>query len=64
LLAPPGKVDKGSVATGAGKDGVREIKEWQAIMDHFRSLPVKNKGELRVIPVDERAAEVRAIKVG
>jgi 5'-nucleotidase/UDP-sugar diphosphatase len=64
LLAPPGKVDKGSVATGAGKDGVREIKEWQAIMDHLRSLPVKSKGELPVIPVDERAAEVRAVKVG
>jgi len=63
LLAPPGKVDKGSVATGAGKHGVREIKEWQAIMDHLRSLPVKSKGELPVIPVDERAAEVRAIKV-
>jgi 5'-nucleotidase len=64
LLAPPGTVDKGSVATGAGKDGVREIKEWQAIMDYLRDLPVKNKGELPVIPVDERAAEVRAIKVG
>jgi 5'-nucleotidase/UDP-sugar diphosphatase len=64
LLAPLGKVDKGSVATGAGKDGVREIKEWQAIMDYFRSLPVNNKGELPVIPVDARAAEVRAIKVG
>ena len=64
LLAPPGKVDSSSVATGAGKGAVREIKEWQAIMDHLRSLPVKSKGELPVIPVDERAAEVRAIKVG
>ena len=36
----------------------------QAIMDHLRSLPVKRKGELPVIPVDDRAAEVRAIKVG
>jgi 5'-nucleotidase len=33
-------------------------------MDHLRSLPVKKKGELPVIPVDARAAEVRAIKVG
>jgi len=33
-------------------------------MDHLRRLPVKNKGELPVIPVDERANEVRAIKVG
>ena len=64
LLPPPGTVDKGSVATGTGKGAVREIKEWQAIMDHLRSLPVKSAGELPVIPVDERAAEVRAIKVG
>jgi len=64
LLPPPGTVDKGSVATGAGKDAVREIKEWQAIMDYLGSLPVKSQGELPTIPVDERAAEVRAVKVG
>jgi 5'-nucleotidase/UDP-sugar diphosphatase len=64
LLAPAGKVDRSSVATGTGKDAASEIKEWQAIMDHLRSLPVKSKGELPIIPVDERAAEVRAIKVG
>ena len=64
LLPPAGTLDKDSVATGAGKDAVREIKEWQAIMDHLRSLPVKKPGELPTIPVDERAAEVRAIKVG
>jgi hypothetical protein len=46
-----------------GKTAGREIKEWQAIMDHLRSLPVKAKDELPVIPVDERAAEVRAIKI-
>jgi 5'-nucleotidase/UDP-sugar diphosphatase len=64
LLAPPGTVDKGSVATAPEKGAVREIKEWQAIMDHLRSLPVKNRGELPMIPFDARAAEVRAIKVG
>jgi 5'-nucleotidase len=64
LLAPPGKVDQSSVATAAGSGAPREIKEWQAIMDYLRDLPVKKKGELPVIPVDERAAEVRAIKAG
>ena len=64
LLPPSGTVDTGSVATGAGKGAVREIKEWQAITDYLRSLPVKVKGELPTIPVDERAAEVRAIKAG
>jgi 5'-nucleotidase len=43
---------------------LREIKEWQAIMDHLRSLPIRGKEKLPMIPVDERAAEVRAIKVG
>jgi hypothetical protein len=55
---------RANLATGARKGDVREIKEWQAIMDHLRSLPVRRKGELPVIPVDERAAEVRAIKMG
>lgn len=64
LLAPPGKVDPGSVATRAGSGAPREIKEWQAIMDHLRDLPVKSKGELPVIPVDAHAAEVRAIQAG
>jgi 5'-nucleotidase / UDP-sugar diphosphatase len=62
LLPPPGTTDAASVDHGTGKEAGREIKEWQAIMDHLRSLPVKNKGELPVIPVDDRAAEVRAIR--
>jgi 5'-nucleotidase / UDP-sugar diphosphatase len=64
LLPPRGKVDKRSIATVAKEKAAPEIKEWQAIMDHLRSLPVKSKGELPTIPVDERAAEVRAIKIG
>jgi 2',3'-cyclic-nucleotide 2'-phosphodiesterase (5'-nucleotidase family) len=32
-------------------------------MDHLRNLPVQTKGELPTIPVEERAAEVRVIKV-
>jgi 5'-nucleotidase len=70
LLAPRGTLDASSVATGAGEGtgtgngAVREVKEWQAIMDHLCRLPAKSQGELPVIPVDARAAEVRAIKVG
>ena len=64
LLPPAGTMDKASLDTVTQKGAIREIKEWQAIMDHLRSLPVKNPGELPVIPMDERAAEVRAIKVG
>lgn len=64
LLPPVGTVDKGSVATVEQSGSIREIKEWQAIMDHLRSLPARNADELPIIPVDERAAEVRAIKAG
>ncbi len=64
LLPPKSTMDQASVDTVTEKGTVREIKEWQAIMDHLRSLPVKNAGELPVIPVDERASEVRAIKAG
>jgi 5'-nucleotidase/UDP-sugar diphosphatase len=63
LLPPPGTVDKTSIATRAGKGDVREIKEWQAIMDHLRGLPVKRQGELPTIPLDDRATEVRAIRL-
>jgi 5'-nucleotidase/UDP-sugar diphosphatase len=62
LMPPKGTVDKSSIATGEGMGPLQEIKEWQAIMDHLRSLPAGNAGELPIIPVDERAAEVRAIK--
>jgi 5'-nucleotidase / UDP-sugar diphosphatase len=64
LLPPPGTTDASSVAKGVGKNAGREIKEWRAIMDRPRRLPVKTKCELPVIPTDERAAEVRAIKAG
>jgi 5'-nucleotidase len=65
LLPPAGTtVDQASVDSVTEKGTVEEIKEWQAIMDRLRGLPVKNAGELPTIPVDERAAEVRAIKAG
>lgn len=63
LLPPGGTLDRDSIASATANGTTSEIKEWQAIMDHLRSLPAK-QGELPVIPVDERANEVRAIKVG
>jgi len=64
LLPPPATIDKACVATVAKNGAVREIKEWEAIMDHLRGLPVKSPGELPVIPVDGRAAEVRVFRAG
>ena len=62
-MPPGGTTDKDSVATTTANGAISEIKEWQAIMDHLRKLPAKN-GELPVIPVDDRANEMRAIKAG
>jgi hypothetical protein len=45
-----------------GKNAGREIKEWRAIVDYLRRLPVTSKGALPTIAVDARAAEVRAIR--
>jgi 5'-nucleotidase len=64
LLPPAATIDRASVATAPEQGALREIKEWQAIMDYLRSLPVTKPGELPIIPVDERATEVRAIKAG
>jgi 5'-nucleotidase len=64
LLPPKGTVDRDSVATVTENGAVREIKEWQAVMDYLRGLPVKSGDEIPTVPVDERAAEVRAIKAG
>ncbi len=63
LLPPRGSLDGDSVATVGENGAIREIKEWQAIMDYLRGMPSK-KGELPTIPVDDRAAEVRSIKAG
>jgi 5'-nucleotidase/UDP-sugar diphosphatase len=64
LLPPRGSVDTDSVVTVAEEGAVGEIKEWQAIMDYLQSLPTRTPNELPTIPVDDRAAEVRAIRVG
>jgi 5'-nucleotidase / UDP-sugar diphosphatase len=64
LLPPSGTVDKTSLATIGEKDEIQEIKEWQAIMDHLRRLPVASGDELPTFPIDERIKEVRAIKAG
>ena len=42
LLAPAGTMDRANVAT-APEGAVREIKEWQAIMDQLRALPGQDR---------------------
>ena len=64
LLPPPATLDASSVDTTTSNGTVREMKEWQAIMDHLRNRPVQAAGELPVIQNDARAAELRAIRAG
>jgi 5'-nucleotidase/UDP-sugar diphosphatase len=62
MLAPNGiKMDKDETALTNNK--TTEIKEWQAIMDYLRKLPVKKGDKLPIIPMDARAAEIRAIRI-
>ena len=64
LLPPNGKIDKTSLATLKELGATLEIKEWQAIMDHLRRLPVVGPAKLTIFPIDDRAREVRAFKAG
>ncbi|MEI6682523.1 MAG: bifunctional UDP-sugar hydrolase/5'-nucleotidase [Bacteroidota bacterium] len=61
MLAPKG-IEMDRVETALATNQMTEIKEWQAIMDYLCKLPVKKGAKLPVVPVDKRAAEVRAIK--
>jgi len=61
ILAPQGiSMDKNGL--NMKTNTVREIKEWQAIMDYLIQLPVNKNDKLPFVPVDERAEEIRAIK--
>jgi len=62
MLAPNGIV-MDQTETALSKNSVSEIKEWQAIMNYLHQLPVNKREKLPVVPVDARAAEVRAIKL-
>ena len=63
MMASSGTVDRSSLAVGGSESAPHEIKEWQAIMDHLCRLPTTGPGELPVVPVDARAAEVRAFRI-
>lgn len=60
LLPPVELTNEAGLATGRGAGAAREIGEWQAIMNDLRKLAVNCRGELLVISVDARAAEVLA----
>jgi 5'-nucleotidase/UDP-sugar diphosphatase len=63
LLPPRHTLDASTLAIST-EDACREIKEWQAVMDHLRNLPVRDGELLPTFPLDDRAKEARAIKEG
>lgn len=63
LLPPAGTIDAASISQAQGAANPVEIKEWQAIMEYLQAIPVAAEGELPIIRADERANEVRFIRV-
>jgi 5'-nucleotidase / UDP-sugar diphosphatase len=64
LLPPKGSVDTSNPAPSQSGGAPVEIKEWQAIMDHMRALPVATASGLPMIQTDARANEVRFVRLG
>ena len=62
--AAAGHVDKTSVATGAGNGAVRRSRNGRRSWITSAVCRSRARANCPTIPVDERAAEVRAIKVG
>ena len=62
LLPPKGAVDQDQVVRDSGTAASQEIKEWQAIMNYLKSLPMKNAQGVTVLAMDERAKEDRTIR--
>ena len=56
---PKGIIDKRCIVTSTRGNTVREIKEWQAIVDYVADLP-RVDGELPLIRAGKQASEIRA----
>jgi 5'-nucleotidase len=63
-MLPPAGIKLDNQGAVLRTNSVTEVKEWQAIMDYMHKLPVVKGSQLPVIPVDERAVEVRYVLAG
>lgn len=59
---PLPRIEDAIVDQDPDTDGVQELKEWQALLDHIRSLPDLDGDGLADIPTTGVAAEVRMIR--
>jgi hypothetical protein len=63
LLPPVGTREAASISPATGAANPVEIKEWRAIMEHLQTIPVAVEGDPPIISADQRAIEVRFIRV-
>lgn len=59
---PLPRIEDAIVDQDPDKEGVQELKEWQALLDHIRNLPDLDGDGLADIPTTGAAAEVRMIR--
>lgn len=60
---PLARIEDAIVDQDPARDGVQEIKEWQALLDHIRRLPDVDGDGLADIPTTGAAAEARMLRV-
>lgn len=59
---PLPRIEDAIVDQDPDKEGVQELKEWQALLDHIRNLPDLDGDGLADIPTTGAAAEARMIR--
>ena len=60
---PLARIEDAIVDQDPARDGVQEVKEWQALLDHIRRLPDVDGDGLADIPSTGAAAEARMLRV-
>ena len=64
MLPPAGAIDRDETVGDARASGVREMKEWQAIMNYLKSLSAKNAQGVTMLSLDEGVVEDRSVNTG
>ncbi|MGX8249447.1 hypothetical protein, partial [Escherichia coli] len=59
---PLPRIEDAIIDQDPDREGVQELKEWQVLLDHIRSLPDLDGDGLADIPTTGAAAEARMIR--
>lgn len=63
VMVEKGEIDRDGIVAADDASSRGEIKEWQAIVNYLKSLPVKNDAGVTVLEMSVRSLEERAINV-